>query len=854
MKDSWHVFTRDVKRILAVPRSLIIIAGILVTPALYTWLNILAFWDPYTETGNLPIAVVNNDRGTSSEITGDLNVGDMLIDQLSEDDQLGWEFLDEDTASERVRSGDAYASFVIPETFSKDLVDIFAGARKQPTIDYYVNEKKGAVTPKITDAGASALDIEITSAFRQEVGNAIVNALRDGGLQVEADITGAEDSASGALKRMREDLIDSQRTLDSADSSLAESARNLGDVRAALAAADPVLVDVSAAISNSQAILGTVVSDAQEFAVAASEASVTAQQALNQSSAAASVAVSDTTARITEMDTQLQAGVERTNSSIAEVREGISILEDFEVTQDLAAELTSKLDNTQELLDRVSQAGSDSAAAAEDLDALVKALDQALASTQGVANQTRDLAGQAVNTLTGQVAQMSVSLGRVDSAVASTRSSFVEVSRLVDGLEEQLGSAQGVLRQAQGNLGDLADSTSVAQTDVAALASALQDGTLETITGLDANNIGRYLASPVEFEQQPVFTVNAYGSGMAPMFINLSMWIGALILVIIFKVEVDKEGFEWLSVRSAYIGRFMLSGVLSMAQGLIVSVGSLLIGVQVASVPAFILTPMIIGPCYFAITYGLAAAFSHVGRALAILLVVLQIPGASGIYPIELMPGFFRALYPILPFSYGIDAIRETIGGFYDGRYLQVMSVLLLIGFSALVLGYLGRRHLGYFTRLFYDDLERTELVLNEKVELLGTRYRLSNIIALLSNRKEFSARVAYREEKFTARYPLMMKGFMILGALGLIALSLVANLTSVSKPGVLGLVAVWGFLIIGALVSTEALKSSIERASDLSHLSDDELLDSLERNRDLDAPQLSASEAQQLATSEAQQ
>ena len=101
-----------------------------------------------------------------------------------------------------------------------------------------------------------------------------------------------------------------------------------------------------------------------------------------------------------------------------------------------------------------------------------------------------------------------------------------------------------------------------------------------------------------------------------------------------------------------------------MGQGLIVSVGSLMIGVQTANALAFIATATLIGPIYFSIIYALAAALSHVGRALAILLVVLQIPGASGIYPIELMPGFFRGLYPLLPFSYGIDAMRETIGGF----------------------------------------------------------------------------------------------------------------------------------------------------------------------------------------------
>ncbi|MDO5034238.1 MAG: YhgE/Pip domain-containing protein, partial [Actinomycetaceae bacterium] len=285
--------------------------------------------------------------------------------------------------------------------------------------------------------------------------------------------------------------------------------------------------------------------------------------------------------------------------------------------------------------------------------------------------------------------------------------------------------------------------------------------------------------------------------------------------------------------------------MLSMAQGLIVSIGSLLIGVETASPLAFIATAVIIGPFYLAFTYGLAAAFSHVGRALAILLIILQIPGASGIYPIELMPGFFRGLYPLLPFSYGIDAMRETIGGFYEGRYWQVMAVLAIMSLAALILGFIGRRQLGYFTQLFYDELARTELVVNENVQLRGAGYRLSNIIALLSNRKEFSDKLQKRQERFDAHYRLIMNGVSILGLLGLLVLGLVSNFTSVSKPGLLGLFTIWGLITIGALVGTEGLKSSLERAKELSTLSEDELFDSLSRSRISPPREASAGEVQ---------
>ncbi|MDO5034237.1 MAG: YhgE/Pip family protein, partial [Actinomycetaceae bacterium] len=576
MRNSGRVFVRDVKRILAVPRSLIIVVGILLTPALYTWLNILAFWNPYTVTENLPIAVVNADVGANSDLTGELNVGDLIAEQLAENEDLGWRFTDEETADDWIKSGEVYATFLIPPSFSQDLVDIFSGARREPTIEYFVNEKNGAIAPKITDAGANQIDIKVTSTFRENVGKAIVQALRDGGITVDANISTAENSALNALKDIDQNLLDTQNALESAKVSMADSVQTMDDVRAALAAADPALADVSAALVDAQNILDTVVTSAQDFAVAASDASLAAQQALNESSAAASTAVSNATSSLREMDAQLQSAVERANSSLDKIRESAAILEQVSGTEDIAAKLNANLDDAQALLDKVGQTGKDAASASEDLDALVDSLQEALASTQAVAGDTRDLAGQAVKTLTAQVTSLSATIGGINSAVATTRSSLPELSALVDGLEDQVYAAQGVLGQAQGNLGGLANATQTAQTDVAALAGALQSGTLEKLIGLDAENIGQYLASPVEFDQRAVFAVNSYGAAMTAMFINLSMWIGSLILVIIFRVEVDKEGFEHLSLRSAYMGRFMLGAMLSMAQGLIVSIGSLL--------------------------------------------------------------------------------------------------------------------------------------------------------------------------------------------------------------------------------------------------------------------------------------
>ncbi|MDD7542147.1 MAG: YhgE/Pip domain-containing protein [Mobiluncus porci] len=841
MRDTRRVLTRDIKRILAVPRALIIVIGVLVIPALYSWINILAFWDPYMATGELPIAVVNNDADATSDITGTVNVGSLIVDELHTNDQLGWQFLDENTAKHKLQRGDTYAMFVIPQDFSENLVKIFSGERNHPTIEYTVNEKKGAIAPKITDAGASALDVEITSAFREQVGKAIAQAVRNGGFKMSSTITETQGSINASLDDTVKNLSDALVAVNTANESIEDSFQAIQSVHDALSAADPALVATESVISDAQKTLAIVAQDTQTYSVALGKASLAAQDALNQSAATAAAAVSNATALFDQTQPQLETKIDRANTALSTIRTQIDALRSASLPEPLVADLTERLNNAEELLTSVQRANVDAAKTSERLKALEKSFSNALIHAQDATATARTQVSNVASELNSQAAQLSASLGGFSSTVHTMRASLTVLANMADELETQFKSAKSILGQTYENLQGLESVVQTAKTDTMVLSSELQTGIAKTATSLDSANIGRYLASPVKFDQQALFPIKSYGSGMAAMFINLSLWIGAFILIVIFRVEVDKEGFTWLRLGSAYIGRFILLAIFSVIQGLIVSVGALAIGVQVVNPAAFIITAATLAPLYLAIIYALAAALSYVGRTLAVVLVIMQIPGASGIYPIELMPSFFQRIYPLLPFSYGINAMRETIGGFYGERYLQSIASVFLMAFAALVLGFIGRRHLGYFTSLFFEELGRTELVVNENVQLQGVNYRLSNIIALLANRKEFAARLARRQDFFNAHYSTLVRSFTVIGLLGVGVLGVISRMTTASKPALLAIATVWGLLIVGALVALEALKRSLMRADELSHLSEEELFSRL-----LPYPSLSTADLQE--------
>ena len=174
MKKSFQIFKRDLGRLFRNRAAVLILVGISVLPSLYAWFNIAANMDPYGNTRGIKVAVANQDKGADSEQIS-LDAGKTIIDSLKENKQLGWTFVDESQAKKEVRSGKYYAAIVIPEDFSESLLSILSGDIKQPKLDYYINEKKNAIAPKITDTGASTIQQQINDTFTSVAAESIAD-------------------------------------------------------------------------------------------------------------------------------------------------------------------------------------------------------------------------------------------------------------------------------------------------------------------------------------------------------------------------------------------------------------------------------------------------------------------------------------------------------------------------------------------------------------------------------------------------------------------------------------------------------------------------------------------------------
>ncbi|MDO4890566.1 MAG: YhgE/Pip family protein, partial [Coriobacteriaceae bacterium] len=236
MGNVLRVFIRDLKRLAKAPAAWVVALFLIVLPSLYAWINVYGFWNPYDNTQNLAVCVVNEDAGVKDKLLGHLDLGDQIVDDLRENDQMGWEFADRDQAMAAVESGRAYAAFVIPRSFSADVAALASGRLEQAQIEYYVNEKTGPVAPKIMDKGATTLDTTINSAFVSQVSSTVVEALEGTSAEVKQEVAEKAtasfervDKAIDTLGGIRDSLGTLEDTAESAQRKSADARTSLAD-------------------------------------------------------------------------------------------------------------------------------------------------------------------------------------------------------------------------------------------------------------------------------------------------------------------------------------------------------------------------------------------------------------------------------------------------------------------------------------------------------------------------------------------------------------------------------------------------------------------------------------------------
>ena len=738
MKKIMHLFRRDLQNVGHSVIGLIVVVGLVVVPCLYAWFNIAGSWDPYGNTGNLKIAVVNNDNGYKSDlIPVEVNIGENVTASLRANDNFDWTFVsDKDAAIEGVKSGKYYAAVVIPKSFSSDMMTLFSTKVKHADIKFYENQKSNAIAQIVTEKGSTAVQSQVNAAFTKTItsiglkttSNLLDYMSSDEMANYVANLSSMLSDSIQDLKDVGEStaslssvLTSTSDTLSSTSDLVSSNGVTSDDTKALISNAKDGVSDISSALSGA--------TDAVNKAITGSTGSIDNVQTAVDSAFEAGTSHVDTT--VSQLDTaksaldkrasEMRSAQKDLESLADEVRSDTDIPE--KVREELANELAITANSIGSLASSIEgyaaacgSAATSLKSSSDDISASRSEINATIAEAKkGVSQAKSDYettlksqTDQLSNTISGIVSSSSDISGNLDSAVSSLSGSSTSLVATLAEANAQVQDASSKLTTGSQKLEEFKT-----QLDTAVASGDLTS--IKALIGSDVESLAEALTAPVGLDRKPVYHIRNYGSAMAPFYTILSLWVGSIVLAAMMKVTVTKELVaELIPVRlhEIYLGRYLLFGLLALCQSTLVCMGDILFfGIQCDHPFQFILAAWVASIVFSNIVYTLTVSFGDIGKALAVVLLVMQVGGSGGTFPIEMTGPVFQAIYPFLPFTHGINAMHAAQAGSFGMEYWIELGVLALYLVPSLALGIVFRRPVIRANNWIIEKLEATKLM-----------------------------------------------------------------------------------------------------------------------------------------------
>ena len=819
--------------------AMIVTIGVCLIPSLYAWFNIAANYDPYANTGNIKIAVANADKGTENELIGELNVGEEIVQNLKKNDSLGWKFTDEKKAVQGVKSGKYYAAIVIPEDFSSSFVSILSGDMKQPQFEYYLNEKKNAIAPKVTGTGASTIQEQVNEEFIAAAAGSVSKILGQTAEQMGTQVDTVQESLIAKMQTAEENLEEYQVVLENLNKTIDGSDDLINGTQETLDALKSAVASGAKSMNNGTDILASVRNSVGALSVGLSDGLTQGADALSGISSAVGTDLGKLNEKVQNVNEKIGNTITSMQDLISKNEEILTVLRelDNQVPGNPLSEIIEKLETEnqrhKEILKNL-QTGNNSIGNA--VNTSVQGLNQIASVIQdGQKNLQTSRASFEKNVLPSlnqsldSFAQLS---GKVSGVLAGVEPSAEQLKNVTGDLKQTLSDTKTAMESTKEALDDVQKKLNTAITDLGALQSSDIYLSLKELTKKDTGEVAEFMHSPVQLETKSFYRVENYGSAMAPFYTNLAIWVGGIVLIAIFKMEVDKdEKIKSFTVTQGYFGRWILYITTGLIQALIICLGDIyLLKIQCKNPAAFIFAGLFASFVYVNLIYALSITFKHIGKALSVILVILQIPGSAGTYPIEMTPAFFQFVHPLLPFTYGINAMREAIAGIYGMHYWKNILCLAVFLPIALGIGLLLRPHLLNLNYLFDRKLAETDLMICEEEGMQREKISLSTAVKILAGQDEFRKTLNDKIEKFQSGYRKKIRvGFLAIVVIPIIFLILMFSIDSKMVFLVLWIASI--ILIALYLIVVEYIHESLKRKKRLSEMSDEVLLKEVKEN-----------------------
>ena len=714
MRNIITIFKRDIRVIFKNPIPLIITLGVAILPSLYAWVNIAASWDPYSNTSTIPIAVVNNDIGTELNDKY-MNIGDEVIENLKENDSIGWKFTTSKEAELGVIDSTYYASIEIPEEFSEKLTSLISENPEKPTIIYKVDTKENPVANKITTVAQETLIKEIKSNFLTTVNETVFSSLKD---------------MSNKLNENKDKIISLKNLLIKVNNNM-----------------DLILDSLDYTNTNSN-ILNTYLSELNATLPMVSDSLNNIQDSNNDSTKLAENTKSTIDIALKNLDSNmniLNSNKNFTNILLSKLPTGTDELyKDLESLQEQIKTTSEVCNSLSEFLSSINNNAPIPNAEIANLAAKLKSLNTLLdeqsnnieqlinyyQSSNDINNSTLSQINSINSDINAKIDEsLSIYNNSVRANVANTCNNYIDQINTTNNIIDR---TKGMTTDISSTLETISKGTELTETissnlkeklvyfrdSISYLSENLQkinDDDLNKIISVlqsDSSLMADYISNPFDISSEPIYKVDNYGSGMAPIYSVLAMWVGAIILTSIFSTDIKGvEGSENFTYKEKYLGKLLLFAILSTIQGTIIMLGNkLILGVQISNLILFILFGAISSLTFSIIIYTNVSLFGDIGKALNVILLVLQLAGSGGAYPIQVAPLIFKILQPFFPFTYALSGVRESIAGVLVSQVTLDFAILILFGFISLLFGLFFKDKVSEKISKFHKKFEESEL------------------------------------------------------------------------------------------------------------------------------------------------
>ena len=674
---------------------LISMAVISFIPILYSGFFLGSIWDPYGQTKNLPVAFVNEDKGAS--LNGkSLNVGESVEKKLKDNHDLGWEFVSKQQADKGVNSGHFYAVVTIPSDFSQKAASITKSEPQQAVINFTTTPAKNYIGSLVSNQAAAKVKSSVSEQITQAYAKGILENLDKLGIGLDTAANGASTLHDG-LGRLQsgtqtyvggvKQLAVNQQSLTGGLAQLSDGSRKLQAGLGQLSNNLPTESQLSQ-LSDGMKQLQSGINQLNASVRNPSPALVAQQNKVETEAQTLKKTVEDSKSDLSAAGDTLwtlstQAAASGSDSTTISLPQISSISQAFTKIQTIIAQMGTLRDNLQALTRQLS------------------------------AQQTQLQAG--VSTLNNGVNQLAPNTITAFNGYNSVRFANNQLlagsASLTNGLSEAKSGSQKLANGAsllESRSGALIDGTSQLASGADTLANKLADASNRIKIQPTGATTQQQIANPVKSEMTEKGNVPNYGYALSPYVLSLSLFVGAIVLNVIYPIR--KTFSEQESAIRWWLSKASVAGVAAFMQATILMlVMVFFLGLAPEHPAHFIGAIYLTSFAYMSIVSLLVIVLDNPGRFLAMVLLVLQLGSSEGTFPIQTANGFFQAINPLVPMTYSIRTLRQAISGgldnaFYGGS-MWVLAGFLLVA-NLLTIGfftYRGKRKFAH-TSVDGDD------------------------------------------------------------------------------------------------------------------------------------------------------